>query len=107
VALATFGRLCAGLTDASCFAGRIGGEEFALLVVGKERLYMVDLVERLRWFVSQNPTRLEAGPTLSLTFSGGIAQALTGDNWTSLFARADEVLYRAKEEGRDRSLVAA
>lgn len=75
---------------------RIGGEEFAILVHRAEDLPV--LVERLRgsW------ARLPSG---RVTFSCGIAFRTRGDTPASVQQRADEALYKAKRDGRDRTVL--
>ncbi len=104
-ALAAFGRIAGRFADEGCRLGRIGGEEFALMVA--ETRDAVRLVERLREAVLAEPLRLRLGTEIRLTFSAGLARSQPGDDWSSLFSRADRALYRAKNEGRDRLAIAA
>ena len=105
VALAAFGRVAARFADEGCRIGRIGGEELALLVAdGRDAVL---LVERLREAVLAERLVLRPGVEIRLTFSAGLARLLPGDDWSSLFTRADRALYRAKHEGRDRLAIAA
>lgn len=80
--------------------GRYGGEEF--LVVAPAREGIVGFHERIRDAIAREPFPTTAGE-LKLTVSIGVAAS---DQNTShadqLILRADEALYRAKEEGRDR-----
>lgn len=83
--------------------GRIGGEEFALLLPGTELTAATVFAERLRQRVEQTPMRLDDGVTLNITVSIGIAamdeKAPGGDQ---ALIRADQALYRAKRAGRNR-----
>ena len=74
---------------------RIGGEEFAFVVVDSARTVAVDLAERLRAAV---PT----GATCSI----GLARREPGERLAAALERADQALYRAKGAGRDRVVVA-
>lgn len=104
-ALAAFGKIAARFGDEGCRLGRIGGEEFALMVFdGRDA---VTLVERLRAAVLAEPVCPRPGIEIRLTFSAGLAHSLPDDEWASLFTRADRALYRAKHDGRDRLAVAA
>lgn len=82
-------------------AGRIGGEEFAILLPGAGREQALALAERLR-------ARVEEGRFPSLpdgqrvTASFGVAEAGIGEPLEYLMRRADEMLYRAKRNGRNR-----
>lgn len=82
-------------------AGRIGGEEFALLLPGKtaeEAFAMADMV-RARFNETMHPI-LAAGERLSASF--GISQCAPGEAPRAAFRRADVALYQAKEAGRNR-----
>jgi PleD family two-component response regulator len=51
--------------------------------------------------VARAPFATSAGP-VAVTFSAGLAEQHHGEAAEALLQRADEALYRAKEEGRDR-----
>lgn len=82
--------------------GRIGGEEFALLLPGISEEQAMPLAETLRRALADRPMR-----SIRVTASIGLAQMEPGDDWTSLFARADGRLYAAKSDGRNRTVGAA
>lgn len=85
-------------------AGRLGGEEFAILLPHTDRKAAYVLVERLRHRLEQ--TRHDGLPaTTQVTASFGIAERIPGENLDQLFDRADRLLYAAKSAGRNRSLV--
>lgn len=80
---------------------RIGGEEFALLVANVGQHTAACVAERIRQGLH--------GRALSghkVTISAGVAVPGTGDTTGSLLLRADQALYRAKRDGRDRVTVA-
>jgi diguanylate cyclase (GGDEF)-like protein len=77
--------------------GRYGGEEFLLVLPGMPGADCVHLGERLTGAVRQY--RYEERH--AVTISAGFASLQPGDSWTSLLARADAQLYRAKALGRD------
>lgn len=88
------------LTDT---VGRIGGEEFAILLPETEIEYGVEIAERLRKKIDQTNLEFE-GISLKLTISAGISDSDTSDvSVDSILQRADLALYRAKEEGRNRA----
>ena len=88
-------------------AGRIGGEEFAIILSGADRASAEVFAERLRLKVADTPLVL-GGQVIQLTVSIGVAALHAKDaNADAAFVRADRALYRAKENGRNRVAVAA
>ena len=85
-------------------AGRLGGEEVALLIDGHLD-EAVDLAERLRESVGNLAIRAE-GRTIGVTCSIGAAEWEPGDTVDSLLRRADAALYEAKRTGRNRVVAA-
>ncbi len=87
------------LTDT---VGRIGGEEFAILLPETEIDHGVEIAERLRRKIDESELRYESAK-LKLTISAGISDSVLSDETAdSILKRADTALYRAKEEGRNR-----
>jgi diguanylate cyclase (GGDEF)-like protein len=85
-------------------AGRLGGEEFALLLPGEDVDGAARLAERLRAVVAAGVAH-PAGPGSRVTFSAGIAGLDPGgaeDGLEAALAAADRALYAAKAGGRDR-----
>ena len=82
--------------------GRMGGEEFALLLPGADLEAAAAYAERLRQCVAESPCRSD-GTALAVTVSIGIACIYRQDiNADAALNRADRALYRAKEAGRNR-----
>lgn len=84
-------------------AGRIGGEEFALLLPGQtafEALAMANMI-RVRFNETMHPV-LAPGERLSASF--GVALCAPGESPRAAFRRADVALYQAKESGRNRAV---
>lgn len=86
--------------------GRVGGEEFAILLpnTGSERGFQI--IERFRKRVCETPCNYvdEDGEQKSLSFTASFGLVvMTGDGWTvdQLLAAADEKLYAAKAAGRN------
>ena len=78
--------------------GRIGGEEFAMLLPGLDLAEAWSVAERLRLAAHDVPR-----PDGPLTVSVGVAECTPSDNGIeSLLARADQAMRRAKRSGRDR-----
>ena len=94
---------------ASDVATRYGGEEFALLLPQTSLNEALLLAERIRMEVAQTPVYLENGEELPLTVSIGVSETLpmlgksrhkeVGEH---LLASADQALYQAKANGRNR-----
>ena len=85
---------------ASDMAFRFGGEEIAVLLPNCNPEGARQLAERLRSRI-QEQAYCEARE-LEVTVSIGISALQTGDSRDDLFRRADEALYRAKANGRNR-----
>jgi two-component system cell cycle response regulator len=82
-------------------AGRYGGEEFVIVVIETGLEGAIRLGERLRRQVARG--FLDAPELPSVTISVGVATTeLSVESPEALVARADQALYRAKREGRDR-----
>lgn len=81
--------------------GRLGGEEFGVLLPDTDLAGAALVAERMRMLVDSAPLRwLEQDWPLSASF--GIAEAERGDTSASaVLARADAALYRAKGQGRN------
>ena len=107
VALNAFGRMCNAVSDRHCTVGRIGGEEFAFLLMGPDEAVLTRRIDELRAITAARAVATRDGLTMHLTFSAGVATVQPGDDWKSLFQRSDRALYRAKKEGRDRTAIAA
>jgi len=97
-------RFALALRDASRksdIAGRIGGEEFCLLLPTANTDLGLLLAQSIRTsFESETYEELADRETLTASF--GVAEMRRGESYSELFARADAALYRAKENGRDR-----
>lgn len=82
--------------------GRLGGEEFLVLLPATPMARALAEAERLRLAVRQAPLE-EGAAVVVLSVSIGVAAWRGGAEDTArLLARADEALYRAKAQGRDR-----
>jgi diguanylate cyclase (GGDEF)-like protein len=81
---------------------RIGGEEFAVLVNGGSLDDVQRIAERLRELVADTPL-LVHGLAVPMTVSVGLAAARPGDlQWEDVLRHADEAMYQAKQNGRNR-----
>ena len=77
---------------------RIGGEEFAILLRQIARSDALNIAEKLRMSVEAH--REQGQP--QLTVSIGVSSYCEGDDTLSLLKRADQALYQAKNNGRNR-----
>ncbi|MDC8770063.1 diguanylate cyclase domain-containing protein [Roseateles albus] len=98
--------LQAALRRGGDMAARIGGEEFALLLPETDAEGAQEVVKRLRQHLQQLALPHAASPVAPiLSLSVGIALA-ADESPAALMARADQALYQAKQDGRDRAVLA-
>lgn len=92
--------------DLAC---RLGGEEFVVVMPDTDLAYGMAVAERLRQCVAARAFRVgEADLTLDVTVSIGIAVTEgPKDTASKLLGRADQGLYRAKRDGRNRVVAEA
>lgn len=88
--------------------GRLGGEEFALILPETDSSGAKVIAERLRKMVeASEAVHADDGSTVTFAVSIGIASLIPGDgSFDAMLQRADKALYQAKEDGRNRSVVA-
>lgn len=98
--LQTVGRTIARNTRSCDHAGRIGGEEFLVLMPDTTRELALKVGERLRAAIERAEVRHATGKPL--TISVGVAFATPDDDAISVLERADRALYEAKKQGRNR-----
>jgi diguanylate cyclase len=84
-------------------SARLGGEEFAVLLLGTSAQGAQVLAEQLRSAVARGRIRRIDGTELAgaITVSIGITCAKPGEDFDALLVRADAALYRAKRDGRN------
>ncbi len=86
----------------SDLAGRVGGEEFAVLLSGAGSFPARDFACRVQHALASQPLRID-GEEIHLTLSIGLTQLTPQDSTPdTAFSRADKALYRAKQNGRNR-----
>jgi len=89
-----------------CLVGRIGGEEFAVLLDGASPADAAAHAEALRGAIASAQAIIDRGEALSVTASFGLTGSHeVGYDLATLLDRADRALYRAKNDGRDRIIV--
>ncbi|HEY9192308.1 MAG TPA: diguanylate cyclase [Methyloversatilis sp.] len=98
---------CVTLRTVDIF-GRLGGEEFAILLPQTDRAGAALVAERLRESIAQAKVPLEGGLPATFTVSIGVTSISSkDDNIDVLLNIADAALYDAKNSGRNKVCVAA
>jgi diguanylate cyclase (GGDEF)-like protein/PAS domain S-box-containing protein len=98
--LRTFALRCrADFRQSDVFA-RMGGEEFAALLVETSAEQAFEAAERFRTMAATRPIPTDVGD-LTVTVSIGVASLAADDSINDLLKRADEALYKAKQSGRN------
>ncbi len=80
---------------------RFGGEEFVLLLPYTNLEQAAIFAERVREAIASKPVD-HYGKSIPVTLSAGVATYPSGDTLEGLLRRADQAMYRAKEQGRNR-----
>lgn len=86
--------------------GRLGGEEFGILMPACSREQGIAIATRIRQTLAATSMVLDPGTTIMVSASFGLAcSAISGHTVSALYADADAALYRAKEGGRNQLAV--
>ena len=103
--LVSLAGLCVTATRRTDLKARLGGEEFCLLMPETSAASARQVAERIR--TGLLGLRFDEGDrSFGVCVSAGVAGHADGDGLETLLARADRALYRAKESGRNRVVVA-
>lgn len=81
---------------------RYGGEEFVIFLSGVDAEQAYSVAERLRETISELKVPSDDGRIVQFTISIGISSSKVSDNIDTLIKTADEALYKAKQNGRNR-----
>lgn len=102
--LVTVAEVCQAQLRATDLFGRLGGEEFAVILPNTDRIGAMDVAEKLR--VSIRRKTIEVGNVaMRITASCGVSSLGEGVlELDTLLEEADRALYEAKAQGRDRSV---
>jgi diguanylate cyclase (GGDEF)-like protein len=100
------GAVRTGGTRLSDVVGRLGGEEFGVLLVAGDIETAMSIAERVRETL-QNMVVETGGDPLTITGSFGLAELVPGESLDALYQRADQACYEAKDHGRNRVEVAS
>lgn len=90
----------------SCKVYRFGGEEFCVLIEEEVVQTCWDFFNELETKLQQTPFVTSGQQVISLSFSGGIAQATDAHAMQEALHQADTALYNAKKQGRGRICLA-
>ena len=105
MALAHFADVVSTFLGERGILGRIGGEEFGVILPGHTEEQATALAEDICRTVRETPAG-RAQRRIRLTVSIGIAAAVPDDTITDVMIRADLALYDSKADGRDRCSIA-
>jgi diguanylate cyclase (GGDEF)-like protein len=103
--LMAIGTACRNAVRSHDVIGRLGGEEFAMLMPITDKETAFRIVDRLREAVAAITLPTRDGRTVSVTISVGMA-IFTDQEIDQLLLDADRALYLAKERGRNRVVLA-
>jgi len=102
IVLQKFASVCRATLRNIDIIGRIGGEEFAVLLPEAGQEQAMDAAERLRAALAGAQVKLDSGLPLHFTVSLGVVTLEEKDtNIDILLNQADQALYRAKSQGRN------
>ena len=104
--LAAVGRVVLALMRASDTAGRWGGEELCVFVPAATTEGLRELGERLREGIANLRLASLSGRRVTVSIGAALGRGATHADFLDVFARADQALYRAKDAGRNRLVVA-
>ena len=81
--------------------GRMGGDEFVLLLPDCDMATARMIGERVRDGARRSSIQIDQDTRVAITLSLGVVLALPGEGYDAVMRRADEALYAAKRGGRD------
>lgn len=88
-------------------AARVGGEEFVIVLPETSSVEAQMIAQRLVRVIGHEAFVIGDGRELNVTVSIGVTEAKPGEAAEEVIQRADAALYRAKAEGRNRSVIAS
>ncbi len=98
-------RISCTLRTADVF-GRIGGEEFLIILYPANEKTAVEVMERARRACAGTPIKLDAGEyQVTVSLGAAVVQEFEDIGLADVLKTADHALYRAKNDGRNRSVV--
>jgi two-component system cell cycle response regulator len=86
--------------------GRYGGEEFSIILPETTSGQALEIAERLRANMAEQPIKVDQDTQLSITISLGVSESSEKiTSLSSLLNRADSALYGAKQAGRNKVML--
>ncbi|TPQ25150.1 GGDEF domain-containing protein [Methylomonas koyamae] len=99
--LALVGQLLSSNCRETDFVARYGGEEFVMLMPNTPEDQALEVADSIRSIVQHSGFHSN-GEEINLTLSCGVSEFKEGDQHEDVFVRADQALYRSKQQGRNR-----
>lgn len=90
--------------DPDCAVYRFGGEEFTIVVKGHSYARVIKLLNNLNKYFASHPVKTPDGQQIYFSFSCGLTRHLEDENFDQTLARADTLVYQAKNSGRKQIL---
>lgn len=104
-ALVLIGKVLTESLRETDFIARYGGEELVALLPGADRDAALKVANLARKQVEGAGMHSHNKP-VQITLSGGVAVAADGEDFEQLFERADQAMYQAKQQGKNRCVLA-
>jgi diguanylate cyclase (GGDEF)-like protein/PAS domain S-box-containing protein len=84
--------------------GRLGGEEFGILLTDSNLFFAHEKLEAFRKFIESHPITTDTNETINFTISIGVTECQQNSDYNldAMLKQADKYLYQAKDEGRNK-----
>ena len=92
--------------SSTAIVARYGGEEFVVVLPGEQLNHAIHTAERLAKVIRAKSLLLDSGEEIKITSSIGVTQYKALEKTEETLKRVDDLLYHAKEQGRDRVISA-
>lgn len=90
--------------DSNCEVYRFGGEEFTIIVKADSYAKVIKFLNNLNEYFASHPVKTPDGQQIYFSFSCGLTRHLEDETFSQTLARADNLVYQAKNSGRKRIL---
>ncbi|EKE82895.1 diguanylate cyclase [Idiomarina xiamenensis] len=105
--LQQFALLLANVTRSGDYTFRLGGEEFLVLLVDVDETVCMTIAEKIRQQIANEVFRLQPEQSIKVTASIGVSLYAGHPDYQYNLKCADQALYQAKQDGRDRVVMAS